>query len=482
MDRQTPHYPPPMRPHSAPENELLPATKHPNISDSIIDARGLNFPTGNWGSCVNGQPFQQDALTSFRNFQYAAYFAEGGVLCLGRRRLPGGAWEVIRFGDYRMAMHNDVHNVAVVGICEADGTVHLSFDHHVNTLNYRVSIRGVALEPEGFPWTAELFGPIQNRLHGEDSLEAITYPGFFPTPQGRLQFIYRTGCSGNGDWHMAEYAAGQGWRDLGMLLSGAGTFENCPTRCAYPDPLRYGPDGRLHMTWCWREHPLDRPLDLMTNHELGYAHSDDYGRTWKNNDGVTVARLGTADAHPIRVDSPGIHVAKIPLFWGLMNTTGMHVDHSGMVHVLNWQNPPDAPRPSADLHDWRYVHYWGKAGLPWQMAGLPFLGRKPQICVSASGAVFALFLRGEELEYHGCSDPGGTLCIAMSAAPAGGDWRIVWESEQAFVGEPLWDQARWNQSGVLSIYIQEKPEAAGLPSVLHVLDDSPANNPDGLRA
>lgn len=440
------------------------------VRDSIVDANGLNFPTGSWGSCVNGQPFQQEALISFNGFQYAAYFADGGVLCLGRRRLHGTAWEVIRFDDHRMAPHNDVHNVAVVGVCAADGTVHLSFDHHVNTLNYRVSIPGVALEPERVSWTADLFGPITAELVTGRRVEGVTYPGFVSTPDGRLQFVYRTGCSGNGDWHLAEYAAGSGWRELGMLFSGAGVFESCPTRCAYPDPLRYGADGRLHATWCWREHPLDRPLDLMTNHDLGYAYSDDFGRTWKNNEGALVAKLGSADAFPVRVDSPGIHVASIPLYWGLMNTTGMHVDGEGRVHVLNWQNPPDAPASSADLNDWRYVHYRGAAGDAWDRAVLPFYGRKPQVCVSTSGAVLVVFTRGSDPEYHGCSDPGGKLCIAMAPSFGDEDWRILWESERVFVGEPLIDQGLWSRSGILSIYIQEKPLGVGGPGALHVTD------------
>lgn len=458
----------------APTHGMPHETEYPRISDSIVDENGLNFPSGSWGSCINGQPFQQEALTSFNGFQYAAYFAEGGTLCLGRRRLAQGAWEIIRFADYRMAPHNDVHNVAVVGICEADGSVHLAFDHHVNTLNYRASIPAVALEPERFRWIPELFGPVTSELRRGRPVEGITYPGFVSTPQGRLQFIYRTGCSGNGDWHLAEYEPGNGWCELGMLFSGSGNFENCPTRCAYPDPLRYGPGGRLHVTWCWREHPLDRPLDLMTNHDLGYAWSDDFGRTWKNNAGVPVAKLGGRDSFPIRVDSPGIHVAHIPLFWGLMNTTGMHVDDTGLVHVLNWQNPPGASAPSADLNDWRYVHYWGKAGRAWAVAGLPFLGRKPQIAVCSSGAVLAVFTHGADPEYHGCSDPGGKLCIAMSNTSGDGDWRIIWESETLFVGEPLTDQALWRRSGILSIYLQEKPSAAGRPGALHVLDFPPA--------
>src|SRR5690349_16740647 len=96
-----------------------------SIKDSTIDEAALNFPKGAWGTCINGQTYQQEALLSFRGYQYAAFFAEGGVLCVARRDLREVRWEVIRFADDQIK-HTDVHNVAVLGICPADGTIHLA--------------------------------------------------------------------------------------------------------------------------------------------------------------------------------------------------------------------------------------------------------------------------------------------------------------------------------------------------------------------
>lgn len=441
------------------------------VRETVVDAAGMNFPAGKYGTSINGQTFQQEAMVSFRGYQYAAYFADGGVLCVGRRRLPDGQWETIRFPDYRMAPHNDAHNVATIGLCRNDGTLHLAYDHHVDTLRYRRSVEGVALHPEKVRWTAALFAPNTSKLEEGRVLGGITYPMFFSTPRGDLQLLYRTGASGDGDWHLAEYAAGKGWKIIGLLLSRQGVYENSASRCAYPNPLRYGADGRLHLTWCWRERPEGEPLDLRTNHDLCYAYSDDFGRSWKNNTGSEIARPAPGDAaSAISIDSPGIVVRDIKFRWGQMNTTTQFVENDGRVHVVGWQTPPDAPAGTTDKNEWRYFHYHGVAGGVWSETRLPFHGRKPQIALDREGDAWVVFTKGDQLDYGGRVDPGGVLMLARADRASGwSNWRIVWRSERSFVGEPLLDHDRW-RDGVLSVYAQEKPANPGAPSALRALD------------
>lgn len=442
------------------------------MHDSIVDVSAMNFPTGKYGTGINGQTFQQEAVVSFKDHQYAAYFADGGVLSVARRKLPAGAWEVIHFSDYRMKPHNDAHNVVTIGLCREDGTLHLAYDHHVDTLRYRRSVAGLALDPAKFEWKADLFGPTTSRLEGNRVVGAVTYPMFFPTPQGRLQLLYRTGSSGDGSWHLVEYEPASQWKNIGVLLSGEGSYDTSDSRCAYPNPLRYGADSRLHLTWCWRERPKGEPLDLRTNHDLCYAYSDDFGRTWKNNAGAEIARITPgAENQPISIASPGTVVRDIKFRWGQMNTTTQFVDAKNRVHVVGWQNPPDAPAGSNNKNEWRYFHYSGATGGKWTESQLPFFGRKPQIVVDKRGGAWVVFTKGDELDYGGRVDPGGRLTIAAARdADTWTDWKIVWQSDQTFVGEPLIDQDRWADHGVLSIYTQEKSKNAGEPSSLHVLD------------
>lgn len=87
---------------------------------------------------INGYAFQQDAIISFRGWQYSAFYSflqpdepspEPLYVHLARRKLPHGKWEVVIFDDYAQTA-DDGHNTVQLGICPGDGTVHLSYDHH----------------------------------------------------------------------------------------------------------------------------------------------------------------------------------------------------------------------------------------------------------------------------------------------------------------------------------------------------------------
>lgn len=86
---------------------------------------------------INGCAFQQDAITSYKGWQYAVFYSsltasslpEPLFVHLARRQLPDGPWETIVFEDYPQ-MTDDGHNTVQVGICPGDGTIHLSYDHH----------------------------------------------------------------------------------------------------------------------------------------------------------------------------------------------------------------------------------------------------------------------------------------------------------------------------------------------------------------
>ncbi len=437
------------------------------VGDSVVDAAALNLPSGPFGTCINGQTFQQEAVVSFRGCQYAAYFADGGVLAVARRQLPDSPWETIHFADYAIH-HDDVHNVAVIGICPQDGTIHLSFDHHGHPLHYRRSVPEVALRPGDFAWNASLFGATTSALVPGQPLNPVTYPQFFATPEGKLQLLYRLGASGDGDWYLAEYGAA-GWQVLGMLFSRAGQYETSSSRSAYPNPVRYGPNHRLHITWCWRERPREGIRDLRTNHDVCYAYSDDRGRTWCNNAGQTIAVLD-GKSTGISIATPGTVVQTTRYLWGQMNTTTQWIDARRRVHVINWQQQQDAPTASTDLNTWRYYHYWRDPDGVWHDNPLPFYGRKPQIVVDDAGTAYVVYGQGEDRRYHG-QDHGSRLTVAIASESTGWtEWRTVWQADRISVGEPLLDLDRWRNEGILSVYTQDRPEKPGAPSALRVLD------------
>lgn len=86
---------------------------------------------------LNGVSFQEDALTTFGNYQYVTFYSttpEGynhHYVNVGRRQVTPQVteWEYLTLTDY-VQTTMDGHNVISMGI-SGDGRIHLSFDHHV---------------------------------------------------------------------------------------------------------------------------------------------------------------------------------------------------------------------------------------------------------------------------------------------------------------------------------------------------------------
>lgn len=105
------------------------------LSDPTVTVLGRD-PTQR-KHAINGYAFQQDAITSFRGWQYAVFYStltpeaapEPLFVHLARRQFPSGPWETIVFEDYPQTT-DDGHNTVQMGICPGDGTIHLSYDHH----------------------------------------------------------------------------------------------------------------------------------------------------------------------------------------------------------------------------------------------------------------------------------------------------------------------------------------------------------------
>ncbi len=429
------------------------------VEDALVDSQALTLDGSSFGMAINGKSFQQEALVTHGNYQYLAYYDARRNVCLSRRVLPAGQWETIRFRDYHFKS-NDAHNTISLGICPKDGTIHLAFDHHGHPLHYRVSGRGVATAPERVDWDTSLFSPVTSELE-EGKPIRITYPRFFQTPEGELQFCYRRGGSGNGDRMLVDYDSGSGkWINTRQIDSGAGTFKDelgeSLSRCSYPNGYTYGPKGNLHVTWVWRETPSD------PNHDLVYVFSVDRGKTWQNNDGRRI------DGPP-GIHSPGIVVVDIPRSLGLMNTHGQAVDSKGRIHAVVWHCTEEtllAEGSQPGEERWgvekarRYHHYWRDENGSWQHRELPWVsGTRPKLFIDERDNALLLYQKTGNLE--------------MAAAGAGSgytDWGVIHSEPGPFVNEMLGDPYRWAREGILSVLVQALPENPGEPTALRILD------------
>jgi hypothetical protein len=144
---------------------------------------GLDPPTVNR---LNGESFQQNALVSFKGYQYAAFYgsvAGANVnttrhVSVARRKISdsssfGGSsnWDILTLTDYNQTL-DDGHDIVSMGLSEGDGTIHLGFDQHDNNLNYRVSRKGVALDPENVDWNPSIFSNIIVSLVSSTNVQA----------------------------------------------------------------------------------------------------------------------------------------------------------------------------------------------------------------------------------------------------------------------------------------------------------------------
>lgn len=456
------------------------------VSDSIVDSQAYNFPSVTFGvPTVHGVTFQQDGAVTYKGWQYAAYyqsFFNGtrniGRVSVGRRPLPGGTWQTFTFTDYDFTII-DSHNDVVIGICAEDGTIHLSFDHHVATLKYRVSVAGLANSPTTTAWNAAMFGPTRDRFNGSTALTQVTYPRFIPTPAGKLLFTYRSGSSGGGDEVLLEYGGTTGtWSSVGQYTtrsgSYTGTFASGTDRNAYFDMTVFDATGRLHATWCWRETP-----DASSNHDLLYAYSDDVGRTWKNQLGAQIAVAGSSF---IGVNSPGILGWSIPQSRNYINNSAMTTDRQGRVHVVAWHLPDAEPNQSfnqAVTSKSRFHHYWRGTDGVWRRNPTTLTGSRAKLAADDDGRLFLMYGDASNLKIATASPAANpeaspatswntwsTLNLVGGALPGG----------KALNVNLVTDTSRWDQDRILSLYAQETNISGTGPTPLHILDYHVSNS------
>ncbi|OHF01652.1 hypothetical protein CORC01_03142 [Colletotrichum orchidophilum] len=425
--------------------------------------------------CVlNGNAFQQDAIISFKGWQYAVFYSSGPsparrndieleplYVCLARRKLPSTEWQAIVFDDYRQTT-DDGHNTVQMGICPGDGTIHLSYDHHCDILRYRHSAKGVANDPELFPWNKDEFTSTLNHVPGipqpHENFGYVTYPRFGSLGDDMF-FSIRNGKSGLGDDLLYIYRAATGlYEYAGKHLQG---IQNNP----YVHGMDYR-DGKLHVTWVYRgfvyydgwDEPLDTkhkqqagPNGAENNHNICYAYSSDGGYTWKNGQDDTIASLKHGGS--VTPDCPGLLAFEIPRGRGLTNQEAQAVDQDGGVHVLNRDTMSGEKL-------WK--HYYRSPDGTWiQHAIGPVPSpRRGRLAIGKTGDLFMILPNPTNL----------SLRILRSSKTKGySDPIEIWNGV-GFIGEPLVDTKRLEKEDILSIFIIAKSASSSEDRHVVVLD------------
>ncbi|ANZ43405.1 Tat pathway signal sequence domain protein [Lentzea guizhouensis] len=441
----------------------VPAQAAPGVSlaaDTLLDASALYFVS--YDGVVNNNSFQQDAILTYQGRQYATWYTASRNAVIARRTVGAASWEKVVL-PHQLST-NDSHNVISLGISPQDGTIHVALDTHNTRLFYLRSAPGLASGAQ--PWTAASFGAVQRTLGGVE-LGAMTYPQFVVTPEGALQFSYRTGGSGNGVNELAEYTGGT-WRKLGAWSSATGSYTGpngvvSTTRNMYLHGLTYDRGGRLHAAFTWREGNsgvLCNPGGL-TNHDTGYVYSDDRGRTWRNGAGTVV---GTTGGTPVGVGSPGLVADSLDPDHGLMNQESQAVDSSGRPHVVISYVPGRFTQCVTSYAQQRtqygrtfHVHRgadgrWTKVEVPVP----PGHTQRTKIVFDRADNAYLVMPRGR--------------IVSASRASGWTDWTTVFDrpSLRAF-GEVNVDTSRVVSQGILSVQYQQTSSGT-TPSPIRVAD------------
>lgn len=259
--------------------------------------------TGWSQTSVNAVVFRRDSISNDGRRQFVAYYDDAGRLTLARRDLGSDDWQH-RSTRFRGRVR-DAHNSISI-MSDGAGFLHVSWDHHVDPMNYVVSRE---------PGELDLGMPRSMTGRNEDE---VTYPEFHRLPSGNLLFTYRDGRAGNGALVLNRYdVATKRWHRLhDALIDGEGE------RSAYWQ-LHVAADGVLHLSWVWRE-----STDAATNHDLLYARSDDEGRTWRRSD-------GSVHVMPI-VHSTAEVAMPVPQGSNLVNQTSMTSDPDGNPYIATY--------------------------------------------------------------------------------------------------------------------------------------------------
>lgn len=431
------------------------------LSDTQLDPTALFFVS--FDGLVNNASYQQSAILSHAGFQYAAWYTASRTAVVARRKLPAGAWETVAL-PHQLST-DDSHNSISLGISPTDGRLHIAMDTHDTTVFYVKSEAGLVSDPGNRTWVASRFGAVQRTLDGVD-LGTITYPQFVVTPEQALQLSYRTGRSGAGTNELAEYTGT--WRTLGKWSAGTGTYTQhnatSSSRNMYLHGIQYGPGGRLHAAFTWREDNAAVMCNAggLANHDTGYVFSDDRGRTWRNNAGQQVATTGTTTQ--VAVSSPGLVVDPLNVDHALINQESQAIDSTGAIHVIISYVPgrftqcvsnfeTQRPQFARAFHLTRSAQgTWTKFEIP---VALNAFGRSQIVLDAANNAYVVL--------------PFGRI-VSASAASGWTDWTVQFDAASlgAF-GEVVVDRDRVASDGVLSIMYQ-RSSTGSMPSPIRVID------------
>jgi len=377
---------------------------------------------------VNVVKFRKNALTTYKEYQFTAFYDEEGFVVLGKRKTNSKHWETVKT-SYK-GKSSDAHNTICIAI-DGDGYLHISWDHHNNKLHY-----------------AKGKEPLSLVLGEEESMTGIdeknvTYPEFYNLPNGNLLFLYRSGSSGKGNLVLNSYhLKSKKWDQLHQnLINGEGERNAYWQTCI-------DNNGVIHLSWVWRE-----TGDVATNHDLCYARSKDSGVTWEKS---------TGESYQLPITAATAEYAwKIPQNSSLINQTSMAADKNGNPYISTYWSENGIPQFQIV---YKKDSKWNKENtgfrkLAFQLGGggtksIPI--SRPDILIDDKEEALSIYFLFNDKER------GNKVSLAYKKLDENSDWKIR-DLTTTSVGqwEPNYDINLWKASQKLHIFTQEVTQIDG---------------------
>lgn len=377
---------------------------------------------------VNTVKFRKNAVTTFKDLQFTAYYDENGTVVLGKRKLNSANWEIVK--TPYTGNSKDAHNSISIAI-DGDGYLHVSWDHHDTKLRY-----------------AKSKSPLNLDLDKEESMtgiaeQKITYPQFYNLPNGNLVFFYRSGSSGRGNMIINSYdLKNKKWSQIqSNLLNGE------DQRSAYWQ-AKVDKKGTIHLSWVWRE-----SWDVSTNHDICYARSFDGGLSWEKSNGEKYNL-------PITVASAEI-AWRIPEKSSLINQTSMTADENGNPYIANYWNENNIPQ-------FQIVYLengsWKKSNTGFRTTSFSLGGggtkkipiSRPDLLIKEEGTNRYLYLLFRDSERE------NKVSMAYTNLSKDSNWKVT-DLTSTAIGEwePNYDISLWEKQKKLHIFLQNVNQVDG---------------------
>lgn len=379
---------------------------------------------------INGVVFRKNSVVTHNNIQYVAWYNPENKVMLAKRKIGTKNWQIKQTQHYGNT--SDAH-CSISIMVDGDGYVHMSWDHHGNKLNYCKSLDSGSLELS------------DKTIMTAYSEHNVTYPEFHKMPNGDLIFFFRSGASGKGNLVLNYYSIKEKvWtRVHDVLIDGEGERNAYWQACV-------DLTGTIHLSWIWREKG-----DVLTNHDMCYAQSTDFGKTWKKSTGEKYNL-------PISIASAE-YAARIPQNSDLMNQTSMFADSDGNPYIATYYTPKKEKTPQ--------YHVIFKKDKKWEIRQLtnrkkPFSLKgggtkkldlsRPQILVNESNKKKKIILIYRDIERE------NKVSLSISTDSDFKNWKVK-DITDFSVGdwEPSYDTELWKTQNKLHLYVQKMGQGDG---------------------